>query len=394
LNWLTSALRKQLSRPELQLRLARIAAAYGPRSLKLGNRLFVFRWYGVCEILDDSAGFLIEPVNRDRIEAVSGPFFLGMDSKPQLFSQRHAAYGALAMCRDLPITATIRSRARQLIAEAARAGQIDVVNGYARPIAAEVAALLFGIKGPSQADLMRVARAVFHETFLNLADDPEVGARGIAAGQELTAWIDAEIDSRRKTQTHKADFLGNLIALSTQNDMEDNEIGWITAGFLVGAIDTTATAVANILREVIGDPALAKAMDGALAQPAQFRAFCWEALRRRPHNPLLVRVAGEGAKFAGKPVAAGTRVFAITLTAMQDPAAFPDPRKMDPWRPADRYLHFGRGLHHCAGRDLNALQIPMLVGELVPHLAPGASEAEFDGPFPDRLDVNLKEVSP
>jgi cytochrome P450 len=123
------------------------------------------------------------------------------------------------------------------------------------------------------------------------------------------------------------------------------------------------------------------------------RAFCWEALRRRPHNPLLVRVAAEGAQFGGRPVAAGTRVYAITLTAMQDPAAFPNPRKMDPCRPADRYLHFGRGLHHCAGRDLNALQIPLLVGELIPHLAPGVSEIEFDGPFPDRLTVNLDEVS-
>jgi cytochrome P450 len=66
---------------------------------------------------------------------------------------------------------------------------------------------------------------------------------------------------------------------------------------------------------------------------------------------------------------------------------------MDPCRPADRYLHFGRGLHHCAGRDLNALQIPLLVGELIPHLAPGVSEIEFDGPFPDRLTVNLDEVS-
>src|SRR5262249_48549379 len=117
---------------------------------------------------------------------------------------------------------------------------------------------------------------------------------------------------------------------------------------------------------------------------------CWEALRRRPHNAGLLRQAGPYACVGGKPVPEGTRVLLITLAAMYDAAAFDQPRVLDPGRPRDSYLHFGRGLHVCAGRDFNAIQLPALVRELVLRNATGLAKIRTRGPFPDSLIVSIQ----
>lgn len=382
------------TQPPILRWLARLLANYGPRRLQLGDKLFVSRWRDVTHVLDNDAHFLIEPVNKRRIEAVSGPFFLGMDAKPQLIFQRDAGYRAMAACDVRSMHTKIAARAGKLIAAAqAGGGRIDVVNGYARLVAADTAAEIFGISGPTQADFMRVARAVFHETFLNQGGDPEITKTGIAAGKELGEWFAAEIKRRQGLKKPPQDFLGTLIELSGGNGMSDEEINWIASGYLVGAVDTTATCVANIIKEIVDDAELARTVRADAGNLRLLSGWCWEMLRRRPHNPLVVRVAGVGAAVAGKPVKPGTKVFALTLAGMQDRAAFPLPQRLDPNRPHDRYMHFGRGLHVCAGRDLNAVQIPVLVAELVKHLQPGTSDLVFEGPFPNELVVRLDNRS-
>jgi cytochrome P450 len=75
---------------------------------------------------------------------------------------------------------------------------------------------------------------------------------------------------------------------------------------------------------------------------------------------------------------------------MQDPAAFPAPGQMIPDRPAEGYLHFGGGLHPCAGRVLNDLQIPMLVSKLLIRGVARVGRVSWAGPFPDRLPLKLR----
>ena len=236
---------------------------------------------------------------------------------------------------------------------------------------------------------MRAARAVFHETFLNLSGDKEVERKGREAGDEIALWIESEI-ARRGPNAQPSDLIGALIAEAQAGRLDHKQIGWIIAGMLVGAIDTTATAVANIVTELAAAPALASAMRKDLDHPHRFRGWCWEALRRRPHNPLLLREAAADSLLAGKSVGKGRRVWALTLAAMQDWRAFPEPRRLRPDRPQDLYLHFGSGLHRCSGRHFNAVHIPLLVAGLLRHGLSGPCDLRFRGPFPDRLVVRLK----
>lgn len=368
---------------------ARLIARCGPRRIALGNNVFVFRWADVADVLDRDGDFRIAPVNAGRIEAVSGPFILGMDRSAALFDQREAAYGALRDADKAPVMAMIAAEPDRLL-DAAGSGEIDVVNGYARLVAARVAVALFGIKGPSEADLMRVARALFHETFLNLNGDKAIEATGIAAGKELTRWIAVESQNRRVAGKPGSDMLGRLLEREAAGVITADAVPNILSGFLVGAIDTITTAVANIMTEVLTDRELELSMLRDVDDTRRLRGWCWEVLRRRPHNPLVLREAIAGVSAAGKPVKPGARVFALTLSAMQDGRVFGDPKRLDPGRPPELYMHFGRALHACAGRDINAIQIPALVAALLRHGARRRSAVKFTGPFPDRLMVALR----
>lgn len=374
-----------LSSAAVQRTLARAALSLLPPVVKLRNNVFVLRWKDVADVLARDDDFRIEPVNRDRIESVSGPFFLGLDRQPAYFAQRAKGYGAMAALDFKHLREAVDAEAIVLINKAGK--DIEAVGGYARDVAARTAMRVFGVHGPDEASLKRVARAVFHETFLNLGGDKEVRERGVAAGVELSQWTREEIADRRRKDTLGMDFLGAM--LSEPGDLNDDEIAHILNGYLIGSIDTTATATTNILKEIISDPDLRRAATADLDHPTRILGWCLEALRRRPHNPLLVRQPPNDTVIGGVDVPAGSRVFAITLSAQMDPAAFPNPTLMDPTRPRDRYMHFGYGPHMCAGRDLNALQIPLLVGHILRRNPVSVGPITYDGPFPDAMRVSF-----
>lgn len=385
-------LARRIITPKLVRGLMRLVAARGPRVLRLpNNQALVPRYDDVQEVLRRDDDFRIGPINAQRIDGVMGPFILGMDASPRLHAQREALYAALDAAGTEAACALAAAEAGRVAAASARRfGAIDVVDGYARPVAARVAADIFGVRGPTEADLTRAARAVFHETFLNIGDDKAVTQAGRAAGAEIAEWIKAEVAARAGQLTPRGDLIDQLQAQAAAGTLDAQEIPWITAGLLVGAIDTTATCVAYIVAEAVADPVLHAAMTADLDDPRRFMGWCWEALRRRPHNPLVRRQTTAPVSIAGQTLPAGVKVWALTLGAMQDPRAFADPGRLDPLRPMERYLHFGGGLHRCSGRLLNARNIPALVATLIRHGVSGPADLRFRGPFPDRLVVKLE----
>ena len=53
-------------------------------------------------------------------------------------------------------------------------------------------------------------------------------------------------------------------------------------------------------------------------------------------------------------------------------------------------LHLGAGLHPCAGRAVNAFQIPLLVRALVRRGIKSVGPVQWAGPFPDHLEVRFE----
>jgi cytochrome P450 len=389
-----SVLQRLIStRPGILRFAARLTLCLAP-SIKLGNSIVFSRWQDIQEILKRDLDFVIEPVNGKRITNVNGPFILGMDRNETLVHERTALYSALSLS-DLPqLQQQVRQQADSLLDAARSNGRIDVVNGYARLVAARSAVTMLGMAGPSEADLMRVARTLFHECFLNLGDEASVRQRAEAAFKELSGWFAAEFVRRHSLDDPGQDLMGRMILAQRQQQphaLDNDGIRRTVSGMLVGAIDTTATCVAQITSVILNRPGMLAAVMPDLDHPDRMRGWCWEALRFWPHNPIILREAALDTEVNGTPIVKGNRIFCFTLAGMQDEAAFPYPRQANPTRDLHLYLHFGGGLHPCAGRAINGVQIPTLVACLLRRHPKIKSDIRFSGPFPNQLIVSLKD---
>jgi cytochrome P450 len=76
----------------------------------------------------------------------------------------------------------------------------------------------------------------------------------------------------------------------------------------------------------------------------------YEILRFDPMGPLAFRTALPNASIGGVNVDPKTVVCLVIAAAMLDGDVFPDPEAISFNRPPASYLHFGTGLHKCAGQ--------------------------------------------
>ncbi len=387
-----------LSKPEVLEFGARAFAWFSnwwEKPVRVGTKVFVGRHIDAVEVLSRDLDFLIGPVNATKIDEVNGPFILGLDRGATLVRERAALYRALAKV-DLrgPLRSQLEADAKARVAAAGE--EIDVVGGYARPIAAMTAQRLFGVSGMDQTLFMDVARALFGHIFLNLSNDEKIRARALRAAPYLKKWLLDEIERRRTSGERRPDMMDALIhdpqipASDEGNDLVRRTLG----GMLVGSIDTTATCVAKIVTIIGQDKTLATGIAADVDNFPKLHGWCWEALRRWPHNPLVLRSAAADTQLAGVDIRANDQIFVITQAAMLDTSVFPEPQVLNPARPTGPYLHFGGGLHPCAGRDVNAFQIPILVREIVRRGIKSVGTIDWAGPFPDRLPVTFNRMGP
>lgn len=366
-----------------------VARQHG-RPFRLGKRVIVARHQHVREMLDRDLDFLIAPINEERIEEVNGgPFVLGMDRNAALVHERRALYSGLTELDLDALEESIRKEAQACLARAN--GQLDAITDFARPVAVATAVRVFGIGAVDNALFKEAVRAIFAHTFLNLGSDQTVRKRALLGGELMQRWFAEEIARRRASGEHGTDYMGQLLR---QGLLDDDGVRRTLGGMLVGSIDTTTTTFAHIFCVVDADPSLKRQMLDRLAKGAGIYGLCLDALRRWPHNPILLREARLDTTLGGTSVKAGDSIVAWTQAAMQDPAAFPQPRRHLPDRAMTSYLHFGGGLHPCAGRAINRLQLPILIEQM---LASGASlngKLRYAGPFPDMMPITLKEVRP
>jgi cytochrome P450 len=370
---------------------AKAAAAWGHVVVIFGFAI-ASRWNDVEDILRRDLDFQIAPINGGRIDEVNGPFVLGLDRGLQMATERPQLYAAVSAIDLVAVRALVAREAERLLDDAmAAGGQIDIVNGYARLVAARAARQILGLAGPTEMDLMRVIRAVFQHTFLNLTGDEEVRQRALAASQELKQWFMDEIARRHRQGLQIDDVIGRLLALRGTNPdaLDDDGVRRNVAGLLVGAIDTTATAVAKIIRMAAADDAVLARVERAIDDPQRMIGWCNELLRLWTHNPVLLRRAATDVSVGGKNIPAGTTVVAYTQAAMFDPDHFASPNRLDPTRAATLYRHFGGGLHPCSGRAVNDVQIPELVRQVVKRGILRVERPRYDGPFIDELIVSF-----
>ena len=379
-------LQKLLRMPGFLRAVSRMAHGLSIPALHTPWVVLVFSWKQVNDVLSRDNDFRVAPLYRDKMRSVAGDFFLGLDRCPLSFKQRDCSGRAMARSTH-GLTETIREAAEAALED--HAPLIDVIADYARPIATSTAIFIFGVRAPKDDQLMAATRDVFEQVFLNLGNrDPEVEARGIAAGRSIRRWTLDEIDRRRDSGERPADMLTYLMA---RPELSDTDRAAAVAGHLVGAIDTTTTAFAYIIYEILTRPNLHHKVAADLDDLTRLRGWCFDILRRRPQAPFLPRRTGATAvSLGGRSIAPGTLVLAVTSAAHHDPNVFIDPDRFEPGRALDAYFHFGAGPHLCSGVAINDLQLPILLQTLLRKSPRGCGKLIYDGPFPSELMVRFR----
>jgi cytochrome P450 len=379
-----------LSGPTLPAFFARLGAKLARRKKKpfrLGKRVIAARHDHVRELLVRDLDFGIAAINKTKIEEVNGgPFILGMDRSSELELERRALYDALAAVDMVVLRAGVEMAIDTRLAPVGAAGKLDAVGDYARPIAALTAQRLFGITGPDDRMFMEVVRSVFAHTFLNLGNDEAIRVRAVKAGGYMQGWFADEIARRRKEGAPGTDLMGRLLE---QGLLDNAGVRRTLGGMLVGSIDTTASCVAKIVWLAGRDDGLAAGLARDVDDLDRVHGWCNEALRRWPHNPIVLRHATGDTQLGGCDVKTGDAVIAWTQAAMQDASVFPKPGRLTPDRDGAAYLHLGGGVHPCAGRPVNRFQIPLLVAGLIRRGLLKVGRMGWAGPFPHRLPVTL-----
>jgi len=341
-----------------------------------------------------------------KMEAVTGPFILGVDDTP-LYHHDHAAMDRAVRREDMPLLGdAMLGFARELVA--ANPQQIDIVTDFADPALIRSIDAYFGTPGPDPETSARWARNIFWELFINVSNLAETRERALADAAEWRTHLDGLID-RRKAQIqagedvaddvltrllrHQDEGEPNLYDISIRHNILGNIVGWIPT------VSNSMARAVNVLlereEELEGAQAAARAGDRELVGQ-----YVWEALRFSPQNFALLRLVAEGgAKIAPgtdreTKVKEGSTIYAATLSAMHDPRAIDSPEEFRVDRPWSDYMLFGEGLHTCYGQQIVRNQLPamataLLEGASIERADGKAGKLKWKGPFPSGLTVRF-----
>jgi cytochrome P450 len=162
--------------------------------ISTGSLTIVSLCEDVKEVLGDPERFTVG-LYGPKMEAITGPFILGLDDTP-LYRHDHAATDRAVRPEDLPgIANETYAASRELVSAAD--GEIDIVTGLVEPVLDRVINSYFGTPGPDSATQIRWARNVFWELFINVGNLAETRERALADAAEWRPHLDALIAERK-----------------------------------------------------------------------------------------------------------------------------------------------------------------------------------------------------
>ncbi len=353
----------------------------------------------VAQVIHRPSVFTVEPY-----ETKMGEFMLAQDDNASHQRDKSVMWAMLNRDDASRIREIIAKRAEAALARAG--GRIELVSEYTRRIPIELVAEYFGFPGPDPATMTRWSYRAQLDNFHNhpfqlRADAEEVHRLANEAKEEMRQHI-AEFLPQRIREIQERPEMDDIVSRMLRTKFPAgvgfgvDRVALNTIGLLVGAVETTSQAVAQVVDELLKRPeALYGARVAAIANDGEtFEGYVWEALRFHPAVPYLFRrTAADYILRRGTcrqtTIPAGTTVLALTWSAMFDPRYTPQPDEFQPDRPAYTYLHFGDGLHRCLGEHVARVMVPEMARQLL--LRAGLRRAEGvagtidykGGPFPE-----------
>lgn len=184
-----------------------------------------------------------------------------------------------------------------------------------------------------------------------------------AAGKSLLEFIYQLVE--RKRAEPGDDLMSHWVhSLDEQGKpLTEQEVVGMSFFLLIGGYDTTVGSMGSSILALLRHPHLAQRLR---AHPELIPGAVEELLRwdGSAHNALR-RFAIEDMTIAGTHIAAGDAVILSISSANRDPDRFPNPDELDFDREDTQHWSFGRGAHHCPGKDLARIEIQVMLDMLL-----------------------------
>jgi len=313
-------------------------------------------------------------------------------------------------------------------------GNIEIVNNYCRMVPAIMVQKYFGLDGIDRKKLLKWSYWNQYNTFHNQPFDlnskdkfDRIVATHAECSTELVDYITVlmirkiltvKIKDRifglgrnvinvartifgKQPKKLKDDIVKRMVrsAFAEQVDFPLTRIGVNAGGLLIGAVETTSQAVAQVLQFFIDRPELlAQAKSASVeSDTTKIDGMVWEALRFVPISPYMFRQLSQDYTIAKGTdretfIKKGTNVLTLTQSAMFDTYAYENPDEFNADRNWYHNFNFGFASHDCLGKYVGMAMIPEMVRQVMLRTDIQAiSPMNYkDGPFPEEYDLSWK----
>jgi len=254
----------------------------------------------------------------------------------------------------------IRTLVRSILARTAEKPEMDVIRDLAYPLPITVITDLMGIP-EGERDNFKLWSGKTVEFMATPRASEEVLLESNTGLVRLRERFRQLTEERRREP--RADLITALVQARDAGDKLSNEemISTLTT-ILIGGHETTTNLLGSSILRLHQHP---DQKEKLRANPALLRNAVEEFLRFDAPFQRNRRVVVDDCELRGQSLRRGQIVLQFLGAANRDPAANPEPDRLDVERNPVRQVAFGHGAHFCLGAALARLEVQCAIGELL-----------------------------
>ena len=272
----------------------------------------------------------------------------------------------------------MRPRIQQIVDQAidrvASQGRMDLIADFAYRLPVVVICQMLGIPKEEHELFFMGARAsgrLLDPVPLSREEIDAANAGNLASAEYFRALFEL-----RRRQPGD-DLTTQLVQAEEEGSKLSNEELTANIILLFGAgHETTVNLIGNGLLALHRNPDQLRRLHD---DPSLVTNAVEELLRYDSSVQMTGRTTLEDVELGGVPIAKGESVLCLLGAANRDPAAYPEPDRLDITRPNIRPLSFGGGIHFCLGAQLARIEGEIAISTLLRRL-PGLTIDDVESP--------------
>ncbi len=279
-----------------------------------------------------------------------------LEDEPEHRRLRNLVHKAFTPRALRKLEGRIEELTHELLDQAPKGQEIDLIEAYAHPIPVTVIAEMVGVEAADVPEFAGYMKTL---------------ASGFSGWKILrTAFLDMPKATRfaRTLVEHKRqhpgdDILTGLIQAEEDGEtLTEDELVSMVFLLIIAGHETTVHLITNSVITLLQHP---DDVERLRAEPELMGSAVEEVLRYNgPVQGTKPEYPSEDVTLHGVTIPKGSTVMPLLGAANHDPAVFDNPELFDITRSPNRHLGFGQGIHYCLGAPLARIETKIALNNL------------------------------